>query len=88
MLPATRLTLDTPAAYQIRIQGHLDKSWSDRMGGATIQVQSQPPESPVTTLTGNFRDQAALAGVLNTLYDLGLPLLSVECLAIAPQRAL
>jgi hypothetical protein len=87
MLTATRLTLDTQAAYQIRIQGYLDKSWSDRMGGATIQVQSQPPEAPVTTLTGDFQDQAALAGVLNTLYDLGLPLLSVECLAIEPQRA-
>jgi hypothetical protein len=36
----------------------------------------------MTILTGAFQDQAELAGVLNTLYDLGLPLLSVECLDI------
>lgn len=85
MSTATRLSLDSPAAYVIRVQGYLDKRWSDYMGGATIQVQKQPPDAPVTVLTGEFQDQAALAGVLNTLYDLGLPLLSVECLAIEPQ---
>ena len=85
MSTATRLSLDSPAAYVIRVQGYLDKQWSDCMGGATIQVQSQPPDAPVTVLAGEFKDQAALAGVLNTLYDLGLPLLSVERLAFEPQ---
>ncbi len=28
----------------------------------------------MTVLTGQFQDQAALAGVLNTIYDLGSPL--------------
>jgi hypothetical protein len=32
----------------------------------------------VTVLAGHLADQAALSGVLNTLYDLHLPLLSVE----------
>jgi hypothetical protein len=32
----------------------------------------------VTTLEGTLLDQAALAGVLNTLYTLGLPMISVE----------
>jgi hypothetical protein len=36
---------------------------------------------PVTELTGQLMDQAALYGVLVTLYNLGLPLLSVECRA-------
>jgi len=35
--------------------------------------------TPVSILTDRLRDQAALLGVLNTLYDLQLPLLSVEC---------
>ena len=78
------LTLDSTAAYRIRIQGYLDNSWSDRMSGVAIGVQSRPNETPVTVLMGEFRDQAALSGVLNTLYDLGLPLLSVECLGIKP----
>ena len=72
------LTYDSTAIYKIRIQGYLHESWSDRMGGVTIRVESRPDGVPVSVLTGQFQDQAALAGVLNTLYDLGLPLLSVE----------
>jgi hypothetical protein len=34
----------------------------------------------VTTLEGELLDQAALAGVLNTLYELHLPVLEVKCL--------
>jgi len=74
------LTYDSTAIYKIRIQGYLHESWADRMGGVTIRVESRPEGAPVTVLTGQFQDQAALAGVLNTLYDLSLPLLSVDCL--------
>ena len=38
----------------------------------------------MTVLTGRFVDQAALAGVLNTLYDLGFPLLKVELIEAQP----
>jgi len=31
-------------------------------------------------LTGELADQAALIGVINTLYELHLPILLVECL--------
>jgi hypothetical protein len=42
---------------------------------------------PVTILTGLLVDQAALIWVINTLYDLGCPLLVVECVeAQASQR--
>jgi hypothetical protein len=40
--------------------------------------------SIVTTLTGELIDQAALMGVLNSLYDMGYPLLKVERLGTAP----
>ena len=33
-----------------------------------------------TILMGRLADQAALAGVLNTLYEQHLPVLSVDCL--------
>ena len=77
-----RLTVNSSATYVLRIQGYLDESWSDFMGGATIRVHNKPNEPQITEVTGDFRDQAALAGALGLLYDLGLPLLSVECLAI------
>ena len=81
------LTLDTAGVYRIGVQGYLDKSWSDRMNGVDIQVKDLPDEAPVTLLVGRFIDQAALAGVLNTLYDLGFPLLKVELLEAQPLGA-
>ena len=85
-MPATsRLTVDSSATYKIHIQGYLNETWSETMGGATIRSQSRPNEPPVTEVTAEFRDQAALAGALNLLYDLGLPLLSVECLHVQPK---
>ena len=82
MLSIGELTLDSPATYRICIQGYLDQSWSDYVGDVSIQVQSQPGEPVVTVITGEFQDQAALAGALTQLYDLGFPLLSVEVVTI------
>ena len=81
------LTLDTSATYEITVQGYLDTRWSDYLGGASIRVQSQPSESPITLVTGEFQDQAALAGALNFLYDLGFPLVSVECIGVEPKAS-
>ena len=82
-MPATcQLTVDSSATYKIHIQGYLDETWSESMGGATIRAHSRPNEPPVTEVTAEFRDQSALAGALSLLFDLGLPLLSVECLGI------
>jgi hypothetical protein len=72
-----RLTLYEPATYQIRVQGMLDGAWSDRLGGMRIESLAAGNET-ATELFGKLPDQAALIGLLNCLYDLGLPLLSVE----------
>jgi len=72
------LKLETPATYRIRVQGHLDSSWSDRLGGMAITGDTSAEQPTVTILVGHLADQAALSGILNTLYDLHLPLLSVE----------
>lgn len=81
------LTLDTSATYIIRIQGYLDERWSDSISATSMRVESQPNEPPVTVITGVFQDQAALAGALNLLYDLGLPLISVACISLEPNRS-
>ena len=72
------LKLETPATYRIRVQGRLDDTWADRLGGMVITADTAADKPPVTTLVGHMTDQAALSGVLNTLYELHLPLLSVE----------
>jgi hypothetical protein len=77
---AARLTLYEPATYAIRVQGALDANWSERLGGLRIVVV-RAGEQAVTELSGRLPDQAALVGVLTSLYDLGMPLLSVERLS-------
>jgi len=64
------------------VQGYLDESYSDRLGGLAIITIQEENEAPVTTLEGRLLDQTALAGLLDSLYNLHLPILSVECLSI------
>ncbi|NTU86110.1 MAG: hypothetical protein HGA45_43420 [Chloroflexales bacterium] len=59
--------------YHIQVQGHLDAHWSEWLDGLAIQHEA----AGRTLLTGWIADQAALNGLLNKLYALGLPLLSV-----------
>jgi hypothetical protein len=75
-----KLTLDRLATYQIVVPGVLDESWSHWTGGMTVTVKCEGEGPPVTILTGAV-DQAALHGLLRGLYALGLPLISVICVA-------
>ena len=72
------LAFDLPATYQIRVKGYLDDRWSDRLGGMAIKAIGEAEGAVQTMLVGWLPDQAALCGVLITLYDLHLPLVSVE----------
>lgn len=74
-----RFAFDRPGNYRIRVQGVLNESWSDRLGGLLITAgRVDDQDGPVTELFGKVRDQAALAGLLNSLYELHMTLLSVE----------
>ena len=77
------LKVDQTATYRIQVAGYLDEYWSARLGGLKIESYKPDGEKNVTTLSGPLIDQAALFGVLKALYDMRLPLLSVECLDIA-----
>jgi hypothetical protein len=60
--------------FEIHVKGHLDKSWSDWLEGLEIKLLNNGE----MMLSGHFRDQAALMGILNKLYGLNLTLLSVS----------
>ena len=62
-----------PGWYEIRLKGYLDERWADRFGGLTFSHESDG----TTVLVGPVVDQAALYGLLRTVRDLALPLLSV-----------
>jgi hypothetical protein len=59
----------------------LDASWFDRVGGMTIATTHLADGTVITILSGELVDQSALVGVVNTLHDLGVPLISVERVA-------
>jgi hypothetical protein len=67
--------------YQIKLNGALDKSWSDWLGGATIASVLEENGTVVTTLTVDATDQPALFGILDRIRDMNLLPISVELMA-------
>jgi hypothetical protein len=59
--------------YEIRIKGHLDTRWAAWFEGMNLTHAGDG----TTALNGMVADQAALHGLLQTLRDLGVPLISV-----------
>jgi hypothetical protein len=49
-----------PMVYQIRLQGHLGRHWTEWFGGLAITLE----DNGETLLTGPVVDQAALHGLL------------------------
>lgn len=71
------LGVDRPATYRIRVQGAVSQQLADYLD-LSLSVGKEEGW-PVTTISCRVLDQAALLGVLNSLYGRGLPLLSVDC---------
>jgi hypothetical protein len=70
---AVRTENTSPGLYEIRVQGRLEPRWSTWFGGFTLTLGADG----TTVITGTVVDQSALHGVLQSLRDLGLPLVSV-----------
>jgi hypothetical protein len=64
----------TPSAYRLRVDGHLDQYWSPWFGDLTLTHA----DDGTTTLAGPVADQAQLHGLLTKIRDLGVTLISVE----------
>ncbi len=73
------LAFDRSATYRICVSGLLEPNWSERLMGMAIRRVQCEGEPPTTVLEGELVDQAALIGVLLALYELHMPMLSVEC---------
>lgn len=71
---------DQAQRYEIRLRGHLDERWAEWFEGLVITRE----ENGDTLLTGLVVDQAELHGLLKTVRDLGLPLLSVSSVEPGP----
>ncbi len=73
-----KLHLDQPAIYTIQVQGRFAEHRAELFAPLTVTVELDEERNPVSTLRGVVADQAALHGLLRTLYSLGLPLLLVR----------
>ena len=78
--PGNDLKFSSSVRYRICVKGFLDDSWSERFGGMSISNRIPGEISPLAALVGPVTDQAGLVGVLNSLYEMHLPLVSVELL--------
>jgi hypothetical protein len=72
-----RSNFDDPTVYQITVQGMIASDWSKRLEGMAIKHTALDDGTPITILIGELSDQAALSGVLNTIYELHLSLIAV-----------
>jgi hypothetical protein len=73
-----RLTMSGPAEYRICVQGAIERSWAELFAGMKVAYRNVTTPNALTVLTGDVLDQAELIGLLNRLYGLGLPLVSVQ----------
>jgi hypothetical protein len=72
--------------YEIIVKGTLDPGWSDWFTGMTVTVEAPRKGRPLTVLSGEIGDQAALRGMLIKLWDLNLTLISVTCTDAQEER--
>ena len=72
-------TMSGPAVYRIRVRGRLDAELSERLG-MRVENLARDNGKAESVLEGRLLDQAALAGVLNKLYELHFPVMAVDCL--------
>lgn len=68
--------MDESAIYQIRLGGLLEDSLASSLWGMTCLLKRED-DLPITVIEGPVIDQAALLGILNALYNMGHPVLSI-----------
>jgi hypothetical protein len=72
---------DNAVYYRIYIKGHLGENWSNWL--QNIQIQCS--ENGITLLRCPIVDQAALRGLLDRIFDLGIMILSIRCEKFHPE---
>lgn len=70
----------SPAHYRIQVQGLVPEGCAEMFYGMQIMSNENTNQVAVTSLSGRVIDQSELMGVLNSLAEIQLPILSVECI--------
>ena len=68
--------------YQVRLQGHLNPRWADRLQQMTFDLH----DDGTTTLTGPLSTRQHSTGCSRQLRDLGVPILSHPATVLLKER--
>ena len=69
-----------PATYCIKVQGVIDERYSGYFGDMVLSTKKNTEGQITSILTGKLKDQSELMGVMNALYSLHLPIVSIKTL--------
>lgn len=73
------IIFEGPATYRITVKGRINEHDSQYLGGMHVINNDNEVETKTTIITGEVKDQAELMGILNNIYELHIPILSMEC---------
>ena len=68
---------DSAAFFRINVKGVVREELMDLLGSMKIRHSGNDDVS-ITQLEGKVLDQAALMGILNTLYEMRYPIINIE----------
>ncbi len=74
-------SVSTSLVCRIRVGGPVDPDLSEYVRWLSITTETASDETSVTTLEGKCPDQSALIGILNTLANFDMPLISLVCVS-------
>ena len=77
MKQRSRVGLDQPARYEIKVAGELSEQWATWFPGMMVDAELKNGAA-VTRLIGEVADQADLYGLISRIRDMGLSLISVN----------
>ena len=66
--------------YKIVVKGSIDEELSERLLGLQVNIEEKDGKKQITSLIGKIRDQAALSGILNTLWEMHIAVISANIL--------
>jgi hypothetical protein len=70
--------------YEIQIEGNLNPRWAHWFSDLEIRIEAWEQLTSRTIVRCTNMDQAKLRGMLNTIWDLNMDLISVRRLSLIP----
>ena len=76
----SEFSFQKPAIYKIKVEGVLKENWIEKFQGLKISTERSLDGKSISVLAGKIIDQSALSGLLTTLYDYNMTIVSVNML--------